>query len=299
MPTHQPLSNLRIVEAQYSGPRIVAPDYWCFDAYKAGGAYDLPGVDVEIVHPLLDEAQLTDDDAATRGLIDGFLADSVADGLRQGQAVALVGGGCGQALAVLGGMQDAYGPAEKIGLVWFDAHGDINTPQTTLSGSLGGMPVAVCCGLALPKWREGAHVVAPLPVDRLLLVDVRDLDPAEVTLIDYMGISVAAPAAGFPGVDLAQAVDDLASRVDRIYLHIDSDILDVAYMPNHHTPAPNGPNMEQVVAAVEAVMATGIVSAYAQVSVYTQGEGADVSIAAGTELLRWSLALWEMYGMMG
>ena len=56
------------------------------------------------------------------------------------------------------------GGEAQVGVLWFDAHGDFNTPRTTLSGMLGGMPVAVCAGLAHPRWRERSYIVAPLPV---------------------------------------------------------------------------------------------------------------------------------------
>jgi len=161
---------------------------------------------------------------------------------------------------------------------------------------LGGMPVAVCAGLAFPSWREGSQIVAPLPADRIILVDVRNLDQAEAQLIEAIGVTVAAPAAGFPGVDLKEVVDELAGRCDLIYLHIDSDILDEAYVPNHGTREPNGPNMKQVLAAVDTVMATGKVAAYAVVSVYGEGPGHQVSVASGIELIRGGLESWRQHG---
>jgi hypothetical protein len=62
-------------------------------------------------------------------------------------------------------------------LLWLDAHGDCKPPRTTRWGMLGGMPVAVCAGLAHPNWRERSQIVMPMPTDRILMVDVRDLDP--------------------------------------------------------------------------------------------------------------------------
>jgi arginase family enzyme len=82
-----------------------------------------------------------------------------------------------------------------------------------------------------------------------------------------------------------------------IYLHIDSDILDERFVPNHGTREPNGPDMAQVQAAIERVMATGKVVALAVVSVYGEGEGADVSRASGVELIRGALDAWRRYGM--
>ncbi|MEZ4614225.1 MAG: arginase family protein [Caldilineaceae bacterium] len=82
----------------------------------------------------------------------------------------------------------------RIGLVWFDAHGDFNTPKTTISGMLGGMPVAVAAGLGYANWRLGSHIVAPLPTERILMVDVRNLDPLEEQLIHATAVAIAARA---------------------------------------------------------------------------------------------------------
>jgi arginase len=220
----------------------------------------------------------------------------VAAAQREGKAVLLTGGDCTHCTGVFGGLQQAHGPAARIGLVWFDAHGDFNTPRTTLSGMLGGMPVAVCAGLAYPHWREAAHIVAPLPTDRILMVDVRNLDAPEEQLIRATDATIAAVAPPFPGADLKTSVAELAERCDLIYFHIDSDILDEAYTPNHGTKEPNGPNMEQVQAAIETVMATGKVAAFAVVSVYGAGPGSEVSVPAGVELIGSGLQAWSRYG---
>ena len=231
------------------------------------------------------------------GLFNGLIAEQVAAARRAGKAVLLTGGDCTHITSVVGGLQDAHGSDARIGLVWFDAHGDFNTPYTTLSGSMGGMPVAVCAGLAFPEWREGAHIAAPLPTDRIAMVDVRNLDPAEEQLIRSVGIPVAASAQGFPGEELTTVIENLAARCDLIYLHIDSDILDESYVPNHGTREPNGPDMDQVLAAVDTVMATGKVAAYAVVSVYASGEGRARSVQSGIELIRGGLESWRRVGM--
>ena len=137
------------------------------------------------------------------------------------------------------------------------------------------MPVAVSAGLAYPRWRELSRQAAPLPTDRILMVDVRNLDPPEEQLIRATDVVIAAPAPGFPGEDLARRCADLAERCDLLYLHIDSDILDERYVPNHRTSEPNGPSMEQVLAAIDTVMATGKVGAFAVVSVWADGEGGE------------------------
>jgi arginase len=293
----QPLSGLRVVTVRYWGSRL-EPDRDCaLKAYAASDVYRHAQVDFDVVEPHLADDQRTGEEDVDLGLLGGAIADAVAPARREGKAVLMVGGNCQHTTGVVGGLQDAHGPGARIGLVWFDAHGDFNTPRTTLTGSLGGMPVAVCAGLAYPRWRELSHVAAPLPTDRILFVGVRNLDPPEERLIRATDSIIAAPAPGFPGVDLENAVTHLAERCDALYLHIDSDVLDESLVPNHGTREPNGPNMAQVQTAMDAVMATGKVVAFAVVSVYCQGEGSEVAIASGIELVRNGLESWRRHGI--
>lgn len=218
----------------------------------------------------------------------GRIAGPVADGARAGRKVLMVGSNCTAVPGMVGGLQQGLGATTRIGLVWFDAHGDFNTPRTTISGMLGGMPVAVAAGLCHPLWRAGAGQAVPLPTDRIVMVDVRDLDPREKDLIDATDVT-RTPIAG---PELGAAVRRLAAETDLLYLHIDLDVLDQSLVPSHRTPAPGGPDVAQTLAAVETVLATGRVGAFALVSACTTGPGGDVALASAIELLRPSLALW-------
>src|SRR4051794_5884415 len=290
------LPGLHVVQIRYQGSDPALPGSDPVDAYAASGAYQRLG-EATVVEPEFPEDQRDEEPTINLGLIGGEIAEAVAAGRREGKPVLVVGGNCATVPGVVGGLQEAHGPAAKIGLVWFDAHGDFNTPRTTLSGMLGGMPVAVSAGLAYPRWREMSHQEAPLPTDRILMVDVRNLDPLEEQLVHATDVVIAAPAEGFPGVDLAEAVQDLANRCDLIYLHIDSDILDERYVPNHHTREPNGPSMEQVLAAIDTVMATGKVVTYAMVAVWADGEGGDVAVDSGVKLIAGGLESWRRHGI--
>jgi len=287
---------LHVVPVRYGGSAPNTPDREVVDSYAAAADYGVFGAEPTISEPRFPEDQRDEEPTINLGLIGGEIAKAVAEGRRAGNPVLVVGGNCAITPGVVGGLQDAHGPAAKIGLVWFDAHGDFNTPRTTLSGMLGGMPVAVTAGLAWPRWREMSHQPAPLPTDRIVMVDVRNLDPAEETLVRATDVVIAAPAPGFPGEDLQQAIDDLASRCDMIYFHIDSDILDERFVPNHGTKEPNGPDMDQVLAAIETVMATGKVVTFALVSVWPTGEGGDVAVASGIEMLKGGLESWKKHG---
>ncbi len=296
MQNHQPLTGLTVVGVRYRGSRLAQQDERGLDAYLTSDVYQTVQVPVTVVEPRMDEAARLPIEPANLGMVGGEIATAVADGLRAGNALLLTGGDCSHITGVIGGLQDTYGAHARIGLVWFDAHGDFNTPKTTISGMLGGMPVAVSAGLAYPDWRIGSHIVAPLPTERIVMVDVRNLDPLEEQLIRATDVVIAAPAAGFPGVELAPAIQALADRCDLLYLHIDSDILDERYVPNHGTREPNGPDMAQVLAAIDVVMATGKVGALAVVSIYGEGEGSTRSVASGIELIHGGLTSWQKYG---
>jgi arginase len=113
-------------------------------------------------------------------------------------------------------------------VVWLDAHGDFNTPATTGSGFLGGMCLAAACG----RWDSGFG--AGLDPSRVVMSDGRDLDPAERDELDRAGVSVVPPS----GV-----VD--AVRGERVFVHLDLDILDPEVMPAG-VPAPGGLNATEL-----------------------------------------------------
>jgi arginase len=291
----EPFSALSVIGIRYFGDRPSGPGQSALDGYAESGVYEAAGVPFTITEPVL--PLIGPDTPLNLGLLGGAIADDVAVARRAGNAVLMTGGNCTHITGVLGGLQDVHGPAARVGLVWFDAHGDYNTPKTTLTGSLGGMPVAVAAGLALPRWREASHMAAPVPTERILLVDVRNLDAPERALIEATETVIAAAAPGFPGVDLGDAVAELAERVDMLYLHIDADILDMRYVPDHWTPEPHGPGMAQVEAAIETVMATGKVAAFAVVSVPVHGEHGATGLASGIALIRAGLDTWRRHGM--
>jgi arginase len=193
---------------------------------------------------------------------------------------------------MVGGLEQAYGSTARIGLIWMDAHGDFNTPRTSYSQMLGGMPVAVVAGLCYPNWREQAGISAPMPTDRILMIDVRNLDDREEALIRATDVTVARFGDEFESSAIEAAIDDLAAKVDHLYLHIDADILDISLQPNHPTGEPNGPDAATVDRLIEHVMGTGKVIALAVVSINTAEPGGAISFASGQQMMRTGLRAW-------
>jgi len=294
---HHPLEHLTVVGVRQRDFGILEGDPTALDALRASGVYEDAGVPYDYLEPPIAEIDKAQEEAPQLGVACAIIAEAVGEASAAGHAVAVTGGDCRHSVAVLAGLQKAYGPAARIGLVWMDAHGDYNTTHTSLSGMMGGMPVAVMAGLTCPRWREGAGIVAPLPSDRIILVDVRNLDAPEEALIRATDTTIAAIGPGRAGVELAAAVGALAAKCDLIYLHIDADIVDASLAPNHTTREPDGPDLLTVTAAIRTVMATGKVGAFALVSIAGAGPGSDVSVASGTALVGAGLRAWAEEGM--
>jgi arginase len=104
-------------------------------------------------------------------------------------------------------------------VIWFDAHADLNTPDATISGYLGGLALAGPAGL----WNSGLG--AGLRLDQIVLVGARDLDPFEQELIDQHQIPVVRPGSDM-ATDLRNAI---AGRP--VYVHLDCDVLNPGIVP--------------------------------------------------------------------
>jgi arginase len=135
----------------------------------------------------------------------------------------------------------------RVGLVYLDAHGDFNTPESSLSGMLGGMDVAVASGLCLTRLRLKAGLDPALPTSYIVFGGLRDVDPLEQELLDRS-------ACEFLSVDDIRAASDsvaiqmkrLSRLTDVIYVHVDMDVLDPAEVSGFSLPAPQGPTSQEL-----------------------------------------------------
>lgn len=267
---------------------------------EAAGFFDtLPNLGVEvdgITHPAPVPADASDDPTERLGAFNAQIARAASGAIARGAQPFLVGGTCSHLPGMVGGLEQAYGSDARIGLIWMDAHGDFNTPRTSYSQMLGGMPVAVVAGLCYPNWREQAGISAPMPTDRIVMIDVRNLDDREEALIRATDVTVARFEDDFGTSAIEAAIDTLADKVDYLYLHIDSDILDISLQPNHPTGEPNGPDAATVDGLIEHIMATGKVVALAVVSINPEEPGGAISLASGQQMMRTGLASWAAAG---
>ncbi len=210
----------------------------------------------------VDEARLTADEDTEYGgwkrlgMSLGHFADIVASNERDGYFTVGLLATCPSMPGLVAGLQRS-GPTReplKVGLLWLDAHPDFNTPETTRSGSLGGMPVAVATGRALQVMRLDAKLDPPLPDRHIVMGGVRLTDPLEQHLLDNSMIeqlSVDDLRRITPAV--WEQLDRLNRLTDKIYVHIDMDVLDPREVMAHGNKVPNGPSSEQLAALFEAI----------------------------------------------
>jgi arginase len=165
---------------------------------------------------------------------------------------------CPSMPGLVAGLQHSGATREglRIGMLWLDAHPDFNTPETTRSGSLGGMPVAVATGRALQRMRMDAGLDPPLSERNIVMGGVRLTDPLEQQLLDASQIeqiTVDDLRTMSPAV-FAQ-LDRLARNVDKIYVHVDMDVLDPREVMGHVNKVPGGPTSAQLAALFEQIFA--------------------------------------------
>lgn len=218
----------------------------------------------EVVEPALPETSAQ----ARLGVLYAELARRVA---AQPDARVQVGD-CVASLGVMAGLQArGLDPA----IVWFDAHGDFNTWETTPSGFLGGMPLAMLAGLGEQTIMEAVGA-RPLAGGRILLVGARDLDTGEDTNLE---------GAGVRQVDVEDLTAD-ALPEGTLYLHLDCDVVAIEEMPAVNYPAAGGPGAAAVREAVEKVLASGRVAAFSFTGPDPNLPGAELSSATARALTR-------------
>jgi arginase len=185
-------------------------------------------------------------------LANANFADVVREGLQDDLITIGLEANCNDLLGMLSGLKyDSDGNARRVGLVFIDAHGDFNIPETTLSGMLGGMPVAVAAGHALHNVRKTTGLTEPLPMSDIVWGGVRDLDPLEADrFTEYEAQQFSVRDVRELSANLKKQMDDLADRVDVVYVHIDMDVLDPAEVPGHSLTVADGPSSKDLAAAM-------------------------------------------------
>lgn len=192
--------------------------------------------------------------------------------LGAGRRVLILSGNCGPAAL---SAVSALDP-RTTGVVWFDAHADFNTPQTSASGFLDGMALATLTGRCWPALAKLFVDFAPLPEANVILVGTRDLDSPETTALDKSAISRIAPGNMATLADRAAA---LSRRTANLYVHLDVDVLDTSEGSGNSYASAGGISAPDLYAALELLEDTGRIRA-AAITSYDPAVDADGRIRA-------------------
>lgn len=170
----------------------------------------------------------------------------------------VIGGECSETVGVMGGLSEAF--QGKAGMLWLDAHGDFNTPETSPSGYIGGMCLAMACGRTPGLRLELGSKVPPLADERLVHVGSRALDPPEVAAFNSSPAKLytaqQVKKSGAPDV-AEEAARHLDNRSDWIACHLDVDVVDPQFISAVNYPTPGGLAPDEAATIVREALRTG------------------------------------------
>ena len=196
------------------------------------------------------------------------LADHVAATVSEGEMPLVLGGDHSIAIGTLGGLARVHGVPG--GVVWLDAHTDINSPTTSPSGNVHGMPLAVALGLAGdPRFESSAWPLPMIQEQHTALVGIRSVDAGERNRLASLGVSVFT----MEDVDrhgMRQVMEDAIAAVSSaafVHVSLDMDVLDPDQAPGVGTPVRGGITYREAHLAMEMLATSGIVSSIEVVEV--------------------------------
>jgi len=212
------------------------------------------------------------------------LSAQVRAAARVGSAPLVLAGCCNSALGTLGALA-----GEDIGVIWFDAHGDFNTPATSPSGFLDGMALALCAGLCHREPLNRFGLLRPVAPARIAHIGGRDFDPGEREALERLGgqvVSAQQLRRGGVQAEVSRVLDQLEPQVRGVYLHVDIDVLDPARYPANQFPAPGGLELDELIAAIEMIGSRLQVRAAALTAYDPEYDPQGSTLAAGLQTLR-------------
>ena len=192
--------------------------------------------------------------------LDRQLASAVAEARAQSAFPLVLAGNCITSVGTVGGLGMG-----TTGVLWFDAHGDFNTPETTAGGFLDGMALATLVGRCWTSLSAGVPGFTPVAEENVLLVGARDLDPAEAALLAQSRITHL--RAGDVGARLDAELEALGRRVGQLYVHVDLDVLDASEGRGNAYSGGAGLSRSELLEAIGAArrhcrVAAGAITAY-------------------------------------
>ena len=180
----------------------------------------------------------------------GLVSASVRRAIEDGAFPVLLSGSCLFGLGVVMGLGEL-----APGVVWFDTHGDFNTPESTIDGYLDGMPLAILTG---GGWRTLVNQagIRTVPESAVVLAGAHDFDPLERLRVDSSAVHHLPPPAIDSDDAVARAVDAIDPAATGLYLHLDLDVLDSEAARVNIYSVPGGLTAAQLFSQVRSLLDT-------------------------------------------
>ncbi|PYZ95485.1 arginase [Alteribacter lacisalsi] len=218
--------------------------------------------DIEIGRPdkfdVVDEGNLKDLNEVVKA--NQALSDTITKSIGDGEFPLILGGDHSIAIGTLAGVANK---SDNLGVIWYDAHGDLNTGDTSPSGNIHGMPLAVSLGIGHPSLTEIGSYAPKIKPENLVLVGARSLDEGERELIREKGIKVFTmheiDRMGMTKV-MEEAIAHVSKNTDSVHLSLDLDALDPHDAPGVGTPVIGGTSYRETHLAMEMLAERNIIT---------------------------------------
>jgi arginase len=194
------------------------------------------------------------------------VAHLVTRSVEEGLHPLVLGGDHSVAIGTLGGLSRAYGPG---GVLWIDAHGDANRPETSPTGNVHGMPLAVALGLAGSEFESEAWTLPAVTPERVALVGIRSLDPAEASLLSELDVEVYTMS-DIDRLGLERVIRQSLAHIAGpgfVHVSLDMDALEPDIAPGVGTPVRGGLSYREAHLAMELVAESGLMGSLEVVEV--------------------------------
>jgi arginase len=213
-----------------------------------------------------------------------LVASRVAEATKRGALPLVLGGDHSVALGTLGGLASVHGPG---GVLWIDAHSDINTPQTSPTGNVHGMALAAALGLAGEGFESEHWPLPSIDARRVALIGIRELDDGERRLLRETGVRVFTMSE-IDRIGIERAVRESLDRISGagfVHVSLDMDALDPDIAPGVGTPVQGGLTYREAHLALELVAESRLAGSLEVVEVNPILDRENTTAATAVELV--------------
>ncbi|MBD2869269.1 arginase [Paenibacillus arenilitoris] len=215
----------------------------------------------------------------------GRLADRVSELVRQGAFPLVLGGDHSISVGTVAGLARHY---ERLGVIWFDAHSDLNTEDTSPSGNLHGMALGISLGRGVPQLTGLKGIIPKLAPEHVAIVGARSLDPGEKAYIRSLGI-VCYTMHDIDRLGIVRVMENvishLAKSTDGVHVSFDIDSIDPREAPGTGTPVRGGLSYREANLALELLYQSELVTSAEFVEVNPRLDSNDQTAKLAVELI--------------